>query len=150
MINTPNGKTAFEFTSENFNYCISSILKQVVGVSTLPLKYSMSLLTKLFSSLTEALQKLRKMLNYIRESLMNIISDIMLRIMNVIIQLRKSLINMNIIFEKVKGVFMTMLYTLVSTYMMLKSALGAFLEIILKTLKSIKTCCACVAAMDES
>jgi hypothetical protein len=132
LINPPKGKSAFEFTSENFNYCISSILKQVVGVSSLPLKYSMSLLTKLFGSLTEALQKLRGILNFIRQRMLNIFYDILNRIMNVVIQLRKVIVNMNIIFDKVKGVFMTVLYTLVAGYMTIKSALGAFLEIIIK------------------
>ena len=134
LINPQPGKTIFEFTGENFSYCISMILGKVVDTSTLPLKYTSSLLTKLFTSLMNQLQKLREIFNFIRLTMLGIISDIMGRILNVMTQLRKILINVNVIFDKVKAVMLTALYTLVASYMALKSFMGAFLEIIIKIL----------------
>lgn len=134
LINPQPGKTIFEFTGENFSYCISMILKKVVDNATIPIKYTTSLLTNLFTGLINQLQKLREIFNYIRLTMLGIISDIMGRILNVVTQLRKIFVNLNVIFDKVKAVMMTALYTLVASYMALKSFMGAFLEIIIKVL----------------
>jgi len=137
IINTPDGETMFDFSFKNFTFCLTDILKKIVNISTAPLRYTQSLTVKLFSKFANILYELREMLNFIRNAIMKIILSIFGRIGNVMIQLRKILINITVIFEKIKGVFITSLYTLVASYSALKSFMGAFLELIVKLLITI-------------
>jgi len=134
IINAPDGESITDYSFKNFTFCLTDILKKVVDTATAPIRYTQSLTVKLFSKFANILHELREMLNFIRNSIMKIIISIFGRIGNVMIQLRKIIINVNVVFEKIKGVFMTSLYTLVASYMALKSFMGAFLELIVKLL----------------
>ena len=134
IINKPPGDSISEYALKNFTFCLSNVLKKVVDTSTMPLKYTQNLTVKLFSNLSKIIYELRGMLNYIRNMIMEVIKSVLGRLSGVIIQLRKILINTNVIFSKIKGIFMTSLYTLVASYMTMKSFMGAFLELLIKFL----------------
>ena len=49
MINPPNdGRSKFQFTSDNFTDCSQSIIKQIMGYITKPIEYGLNLMTKFF------------------------------------------------------------------------------------------------------
>ena len=48
IINPPPGKTAFEYTSENFTFCINTIIKEMVGIAFKPIEAVLHIFTKIF------------------------------------------------------------------------------------------------------
>ena len=134
FINAESGESKIEYTAKNFNGCINSILSQIIGSFTSPIDFASDMLGKFFALLAEAIQKVREVFNKIRLAIMKIVKTIMSRIVNVVIQLQRVVMKTKAIMEKIQGVMTTTLYTIMASYLALKSSLGAMLEIIIKFL----------------
>ena len=50
-INKPDDKTAFEYTGDNFNFCIQNILTNITGYFVQPFNYLITALTKIFDEI---------------------------------------------------------------------------------------------------
>ena len=92
FITHPEGKTALQYTSENFQYCVSNILNNIVGYSLEPFQYMVSALNTIFSDLTDALQKIREVFNTLRNGISDFASDVLSRILNIMMPLQKIVI----------------------------------------------------------
>lgn len=133
-ISKPEGKTEFEYTSENFQYCIQDVLLGISEESLKPFNYMIDAITAIFSKFAEALQKIRETLASIRKNMRNIAENIFNRILNVVIPLQNMFIALNDTFNKIQGIFTAALYTGLGTYYTLQSFMGAILELIIKML----------------
>ena len=48
LINPPPNKSKFQFTYENFNFCINTIIKDMVGFAIQPIEAIVNIFTKIF------------------------------------------------------------------------------------------------------
>lgn len=133
-ISKPSDKTAFEYTNENFQYCIQDVLLDISEKSLQPFNFMIDSLTSIFSRIGEAIQKIRELLASMRNNIKKIIQDIMNRILNILIPLQTMLISLADAFNKTQGVLTAGLYTALGSYYTLQALLGAILELIVKML----------------
>lgn len=136
-ISKPSDKTAFEYTNENFQYCIQDILLNVTEKSLQPFNFMINSLTSVFSRIGEAIQKIRELLASIRNNIKKIVKDIMNRILNILIPLQTMLISLADIFNKTQGILTAGLYTALGSYYTLQALMGAILELIIKMLVAL-------------
>ena len=63
LINPPtDGTSAFDFTSQNFTFCIQSILKQITGYAMEPVNAMVNIILDVFKELKNAIDVIRNML----------------------------------------------------------------------------------------
>ena len=136
-ISKPSDKTAFEYTNENFQYCIQDILLDISEKSLQPFNFMIDSLTLIFSKIGDAIQKIREVLASIRNNMIKISKDIMNRILNIMIPLQTMLISLADAFNKVQGILTAGLYTALGSYYTLQALLGAILELIIKMLVAL-------------
>jgi hypothetical protein len=134
FINKPTDKSVFEFTGENFNYCLNNIQTSITGYLMEPVSYLIGALNAIFEELTQILQYLRMIINRIRNSLVDIASDVMGRLSNFIIPLQQIVIGIRDTMEKIKGILTASIYTSLGTFYVLKSAMGAVTEVTISLL----------------
>jgi hypothetical protein len=134
LITHPEGVTAFQYTSDNFQYCIQNILTNITGYAVQPSQYMVTALTQIFTIFAECIQQIREVINQIRNNLKKISQEIYARILNVIIPIQTMLIALMDIFGKIQGTMVASLYTLLGSYYTLQSLMGAILELIIKLL----------------
>ena len=60
FITHPEGTTAFEYTSENFQYCIQNILTNVTGYAVQPFQFMLDSLSQVFSRMSDSIQQTRE------------------------------------------------------------------------------------------
>jgi hypothetical protein len=124
LINKPDNLTIHEYTSQNFEFCNQNILKEISGYALMPITYSLSSVMEIFTQIVNAIQEVRTMISSIRTNIEIIVKDVMNRIMNVIIPIQKIIISFNDLMLKLKGVLTASIYTVLSVYYSLESALG--------------------------
>jgi hypothetical protein len=133
-ISKPYDKTAFEYTNENFQFCIQNILLDISEKSLQPFNFMIDSLTSIFSRIGEAIQKIREVLASIRNNIKQIVKDIMNRLLNILIPLQTMLISLADAFNKTQGILTAGLYTALASYYTLQALMGAILELIVKML----------------
>lgn len=131
IINPNPNKTATQNVKDNFNYCINGILEEIAQVFLKPIKYSVDTVSSNLKKITNAIQNIRKILNYYRNIIKNITNVIMARFLNVLMPLRFSLIKLKSIFQKIEGILISGLFTVLGSYYAIKSFLGAFIQMLL-------------------
>jgi hypothetical protein len=134
FITHPEGITAFDYTAENFNYCIQNIQNTVVGQSLEPFNYLINNVTEMLSSIGNSTQKTRELINLIRQRIKIFVEDIMYRILNVTIPLQTMMITLLDTFNKIQGIMTGGLYTMLGSYLTLQSLMGAIVELTIKML----------------
>jgi len=133
-ISKPDDKTAFQYTTENFQYCVQGILINITGFAIQPINYLTSALTTLFNVIAEAIQKIREMIYYLRSQLTVITEEVLNKILASMIPIQKLLISVSDTFNKTLGVMTASLYTVLASYYLLQTLMGAVLELIIKIL----------------
>jgi len=128
LINKPEGSSAFEFTQENYTYCIQNILTPITSDAVQPLSYITSGITAVFGGLLNSFNEMRDMVSNVRTSIGSIATEVFGRIMNVIIPFQQMLLVITDIMGKIGGVLTSALYTVMGTVDLLESMLGAILE----------------------
>jgi len=133
-ITHPDGVTPFQYTSDNFQFCIQDILNNVTDYALEPFQYMILALTDVFSVFNEAIQQTRVAMDTLRSGVAVITEDIMSRLLNILIPIQKMLISVIDIFSKIQGTMAAGLFTVLGTYYTLQSLMGAMLELIIKIL----------------
>jgi len=133
-ITHPEGTTPFEYTNQNFQYCVQNILTSITGYFFLPFQYLMTALSELFMLLAAAIQQIRIIIDRIRNSIFTFAEDVMGRILNIMIPVQQIFISLMDALNKVQGVMASGLFTMLGTYYTLQALLGAILELIIKIL----------------
>ena len=137
FINKPEGTSAFQYTGENFQFCVQNILTSITGYAVEPLQYMVSSLTQVFSSFQNSIQQIREIINRLRNSLTEFTEDVLNRILNVMIPIQKMFIALMDTFQKIQGTMSAGLYTMLGSYYALQSLMGAILELIIKVLVAL-------------
>ena len=134
LITHPEGTTPFQYTSDNFQYCVQDILKNITGYALEPIHFMIDALMKIFTDLLNAIQQIREIINRLRNNMKEFAQDILSRILNVMIPIQKMFIALMDTFQKIQGVMTGGLYTMLGTYYTLQALMGAILELIIKVL----------------
>jgi hypothetical protein len=134
FISKPDDKTAFQYTNENFQYCVQSILTNVTGYALEPFQYVLSSITNVFKDLMNSLQQIRDVFNKLRNNFKTFAEDVLNRVLNIIVPLQQMIISVMDSFQKIQGILTSGLYTMLGSYYTLKALLGAILEMIIKIL----------------
>jgi len=130
----PEGTTAFEYTNENFQYCIQNILTDVTGKAVQPFEYMINSVLNMLNVLGESTQKVRQFIDLLRQRIRKFAEDVLHRIMNVMVPLQTIMIALMDAFNKMEGTMTAGLYTMLGTYYTLQSLMGAIVELIIKML----------------
>lgn len=133
-ITHPEGTTAFDYTNENFQYCVQNILTNVTGYALQPIQYMINSLQQMFQVIGNSIQKIREFLNLLRQNVKNVAENVLHRILNVMVPLQTVLIALMDTFQKIQGVMTAGLFTMLGSYYTLQSLMGAILELIIKLL----------------
>ena len=134
LITHPEGTTAFQYTSDNFQYCVQNILTNITGYALEPFQFMINVLTKIFEAISNSIQQIREVTNKLRNNIKVFTQDILSRILNVMIPIQKMFIALMDTFQKIQGVMTGGLYTMLGSYYTLQALMGAILELIIKVL----------------
>ena len=134
QITHPEGVTPFDYTNQNFQYCIQNILTNIAGYALEPFQFMISALTDIFMEFSSAIQQIREVLNTIRNGVREFSEDIMGRLLNIMTPIQTMFIALMDAFNKIQGVMTSGLYTMLGTYYTLQALMGAILEFIIKIL----------------
>ena len=134
LITHPEGTTAFQYTSDNFQYCVQNILTNITGYALEPFQFMINALTQVFSAISNSLQQIREVINKLRNNIKAFAEDILSRILNVMIPIQKMFITLMDVMQKIQGVMTGGLYTMLGSYYTLQALMGAILELIIKIL----------------
>jgi hypothetical protein len=134
FINKPDGTTAFDYTYQNFNYCLQNVLSGVSGTALQPLTYLTNVLQNIANLIQNSIQNIRAMFDKIRTSFQNVTQEIMGRLMNVMIPLMQIIISFKDLVSKIQGTMTAGLFTLLGSYYTLNSLLGAIAQFIITIL----------------
>ena len=133
-ITHPDGTTPFDYTAENFQFCIQSIENDVTGSAVQPFNYLINASTGMLNIISEAIQKIREFLNLLRKRIRKFAEDVLHKILNVMIPLQSVIIALMDSFHKIEGTMTAGLYTMLGGYFTLKSLMGAIVELLVKML----------------
>jgi len=134
FINAPEGLTAFQYTGENFQFCTQKVFVDIFGNALKPIEFMLSGLVHFFKLLMESINQIRFVLSSLRNSIGNFIKEIIRRIAIVMIPLQSVMLKIIDLLNKIKAVMTASLYTVLGSYMTMKSLLGAIMELILKVM----------------
>jgi hypothetical protein len=128
-ITHPEGTTPFQYTSDNFQYCIQNVENDVAGQAMQPLNFMISGITNMLNIIGNSVQKTREFLNKLRQNIRKIAEDIFHKILNVMIPLQSLLISLKDMLDKTQGILTAGLYTFLGAYDTLKSLMGSIVEL---------------------
>jgi hypothetical protein len=134
LITHPEGTTHFQYTSDNFQYCVQDILKNISGYALQPFQFMITSLTQVFGKMVNSIQETRDTINSLRNGVKDFGQDVLNRILNVMIPIQKMFIALMDTFQKIQGVMTNTLYTMLGSYYTLQALMGAILELIIKML----------------
>jgi len=128
LINLPDDKSILEFTIENYNQCMKSIVKKVSDTQLTPFYFILSKITDIFSSFVEIFQSFRKMFAFIKNQFILFTSFITKKFLNVSISLQRLLSHVLNINGKFQGIFMSTAYLLNGGILLMRSVTGVVLN----------------------
>jgi len=137
FITHPEGISAIDYTSQNFNFCIQSILSSITGLSVEPLTFIANMFKNMAEKVKEDINMVRSMFDKVRTMFQEVSQEIMGRIMNFTIPLQQIIISFKDLLSKVQGAMTSSLFTLLGSYYALKSLMGAIAQFIIIILISI-------------
>jgi len=137
LITRPEGISASDYTSQNFNYCTQNILSSISGTAVEPLTFITNLLNSMAEKIKNDLQSVRAMFDKVRTMFQQVSQEIMGRLINITIPLQQIVISFKDLLAKIQGTMTTGLFTLLGSYYTLKSLLGAIAQFIIKILISL-------------
>jgi hypothetical protein len=136
-INAPDGKSAFDYTGENFQYCMQSILVNITGNIFKPIEFLLAGVTNFFFMLSGTINQIRTVLSTLRDNISNFVQEIINRLLITIIPLQTIMIKVMDMFNKIQGIMMASLYTMLGAYVTLKSLMGAMMELVITVLVTL-------------
>jgi len=128
-ITHPDGTTPFQYTSDNFQYCIQDVQNNATGQAMQPLNYMVSGVTSMLNIIATSVQHTREFLNKLRKNIRKFAEDVFHKILNVMIPLMSLLISLKDMLDKSQGIMTAGLYTLLGAYDTLKALMGSIVEL---------------------
>lgn len=134
LITHPEDTSAFQYTSDNFQFCVQNILTKITGYVLEPFQFMIKSITRIFTEFANSIQKIREAINRIRNNFREFAQDILSRILNIMIPIQKMFIALMDTFQKIQGTMTAGLFTMLGSYYTLQSLMGAILELIIRLL----------------
>lgn len=131
FITHPDGISAIDYTSQNFNYCVQSILSSITGLAVEPITFIANMFKQMADKVKEDINMIRGMFDKVRNMFQEVSEEIMGRIMNFTIPLQQMIISFKDLLSKVQGAMTAGLFTLLGSYYTLKSLMGAIAQFII-------------------
>ena len=82
FINKPEGQTILGFTNENFQYCVSNILKPISQNAVAPFDYLMEGLLQIYKKIMSSILAIRALVAYMRSKMAIITNNIYNRLVS--------------------------------------------------------------------
>lgn len=128
LINAPPGVSKLEFTKENFNGCLNSILKSMVAYSLAPIYYIIHVIIETFKGLFESINSMRELMNSLRTNVASVTDNIHNRSVNVTTPIIQLLINVKDMLSKTQGVLTAGIFSLFGGYLSMKTVLNSIVD----------------------
>lgn len=103
IINNTTGKSAMEYTEDNFNYCVENIIGSIANAFIAPLLFALSALNKIFSDMPGIFSELLKLLKDLMDFLKSLMSMMMVIIENIIVAIERLVGDIMDIIHKLSG-----------------------------------------------
>ena len=131
FINKSPGQGTFDYTSENFSYCLNNILTNISNDFIAPIHYALQTLNSALSGVGNDVNFIRTKITDFTKNFASIDSEIMKNSFKIIKPLQYSLLKMKSVMKKTSATFMTGVFTFFPFLSMLLN--------ILDTLKKVAT-----------
>lgn len=131
MINKPPGKTTFEYTSENFNECINTVLTNITGDFFQPIYYVMNTIHTTMNDVTQDIQQVRKKIESLTGNLISIDEKIMGRVLAFLSPLRLMIVKIKDSLAKVAGIGVTSVYSIIGLWLSVQTFIRVFIQMML-------------------
>lgn len=128
-ITHPDGTTPFQYTSDNFQYCVQDLQNDVTGQALKPVNFLISGVTNMLNIIKTSVQHTREFLNLLRKNIRKFAEDVFHKILNVMIPLMSLLISLKDMLDKTQGIMTAGLYTFLGAYDTLKALMGSIVEL---------------------
>lgn len=126
----PDGSSSTDFAINNFENCMKDIFTEIADNATAPIHALIDIIKEFFDMIEKMINAIRQFVDYIRSSAQNIFQEIMGKLLNMFVGIQELMIYMKDLFSKIQGIMVGVLYLSISIYYTMKSAIGAFYELI--------------------
>lgn len=137
IINAPPEGSKWEYTAENFGYCLSEIVKGAVNVEKVGLSATQSVLQGTLQSVSNSIKDARSLFASIRGMAGGLFTEIFNKLLNVLLPLQKVLIKSMDSLKRVGGVATMGLFTALGGVLSINSFMFLFLIVVIFILISI-------------
>lgn len=134
FINASPNQSAFDYTSENFNGCINSILTNISNHFLQPIYYLMTIIHGITSIASESVQMIRKKIQTVVKNIESIDNKLMSQIYSIFIPIQNIFIKIKDIFARSVATIVTNIYVILASYLGIKSFIGVFVDFMIKGL----------------
>lgn len=128
IINKPDGMSAFEFTSRNFNGCVNNILESIANQFIRPFNQSGNIVSQSIRHMVKTINDFRARIAEFTDNFISIDKQIMGKIFNILLPLRYMIAKIKDTLARTQATLVTSLYTILSTFIGIKSALSIFIN----------------------
>ena len=134
FINPQTDRTNLEYTAENFNGCINSMLKNIAIISVSPFYLAVRILNDACNSLIDSVNKLRDLFYSCRDQYLKYIKQIYAAFINLVVHFINFTVKMKDSMSKIEGLLATTIFTILGSYMTLQSLFMSIANFIAKIL----------------
>ena len=134
FINAPKGTSTFDYTAENFTYCLNDIIKESAQFALQPIEALANIIHKVFSLFGVAINDIRKMFDVIRNGIEEVSRDIMQRVLLILIPFQKIIIKVKDIMAKAQAVSTAAMFTALGSFYSLISVLNIIYTLVIDIL----------------
>jgi hypothetical protein len=128
FIHNVPGKSAIEYTKENFSYCMQRISHKINEQSVNPLYSILNNMQMIVTGQIKDIEEIRSLFSEIRNFIASISKDLYARIMNLVIEIQILMASALDAMRKMMGVMTAILYSTMGMFITLKSFLGMVLS----------------------
>lgn len=128
------GQSIMDATSENFTQCTQNILANISSYALQPFQYMVYMITQIFAEIVSAIKSIRAEFDKVRKTGASFTEDVMGRSLNIMTPIQQVIIGAKSAFNKASGVAAASVYTLLGSYLALKSLIGSIIEFIIVAL----------------
>ena len=134
MINAPDGKSSFEYTGENFEYCVQNIVQDIGQIALTPIYYLINIVTSHLQGISDSINSARGMSNNLRISISAQGNDLYNRLLGVTMPIVFMMRKISAIIGKTQGTLISGLYTLYGAFITTESSFLFIYELVVKLL----------------
>ena len=134
MINSPPGKSMFDYTTENMNYCMNNVLTNISNDFLLPIHYAMSVLNNISGDINKDINYARMKFASFSDNMESITQDVMSRTNAIIMPIQQSAAKMKSATGKMQGVFISGIYSVISLFYAMMNFLKTMKKLAIATI----------------